>query len=244
MAQGEDSPRASSSSSSDGAHTGLPFDHDSTRFDPSAMPQDYAVFYLNEAEAAGPPRTVTPYMRACAHYLEEEILAPGNEFARNVWEQLGAGIPFVGFMAMIFGIAFAFDPERVGMHRFGWCLFAAGALMFVVPIARMLIASRANRRGYAHVLKEGRLARATVGKVLVNDGITRELRFTDPVCRDGVLQYDRQWVILHEISVSIEGSTFDFVTYRPEIISVFQPGASVPVLWSPRWPKHFVPVRT
>ena len=112
-----------------------------------------------------------------------------------------------------------------------------------VPVVSAFLAERARRRGFIRVLEQGRRVTAVVRKVMVNDGITRELRFVNPVERNGVLQFERQWVIMHEITLAVEGVEFASVTYRPEIISVFQQGASVPVLWHPEWPKLFFPIQ-
>lgn len=37
----------------------LNLDHNAESFDPGQLPQNFAVFYLNMDEAAGPPGTIT-----------------------------------------------------------------------------------------------------------------------------------------------------------------------------------------
>jgi len=185
-------------------------DHDSTEFDPNAMPQDYAVFFLNEAEAAGPPRKVTPYMQACAHYMAEEVKSRKefgfveNEFQVFLGNLVGA-IPFVGFMLMIFGFAIALDPkpEHADYHWIGWLMLAGGAVA-AVPIAfRRLMQGRWRRQEYHRVLLHGMLTQATVVESTTLTGLARELRCHKLVEQDGVMTYERQWINHEAFTVAI-----------------------------------------
>jgi len=222
-------------------------DHDSTEFDPDDMPQDYAVFFLDPSEAAGPPRTVTPYMRACAHYMTEEAKSR-KEYgfvANRVQAFLGnlvAVIPFVGFMIMIFGLPLAFDPERVSLHWVGWLMSAVGAIALVPIVTWRLTRDRSRRREYHRVLLHGTLTHATVVGCTTLEGLVRELRFHKPVEQGGVTTYERQWINHVAVTISIGDQELEFVTARPELLGVFQPGARVPVLWYKDCPRLFIPV--
>ncbi len=94
----------------------ISIDHDAEKFDPDEMPQDYGVFFLNRKEAEGPPRKITPYMRAVVYYLAEEVAPPGEDkIVSGTFERIKSLIPWAGFFMLIFGIPLALDPDRVKM---------------------------------------------------------------------------------------------------------------------------------
>lgn len=219
--------------------------HDAESFDPAQLPQDYAVFYLNSEEAAGPPRTVTPYMKACAFYLANELdYSDGKKgFIGRLWARIGGGLMWAGFFMMIFGVPLAFDPGRVQLHWLGWVMAILGLLFFGGHWAAILAEILMSRRGYDQVLAKGNIHQAVVKQHLVEDGMVRELRFHKPVMDNGVPIFERQWVMRSWITISIENTETEFTTFRPEIIEVFDAGKKIPVLWNRKWPELFIPIK-
>lgn len=189
-------------------------------------------------------------MRACAYCLEQDVNLPeDSDFAFNhsLWDRIkGLSTP-IGFFMLVFGLplafAPAFDPERAGLSRLGWLLSFLGLLLAAGSFIKLAIKSKRIKAGYNFILANGTLFDAVVQEHLVYDGLVRELEFHKPILKDGVPTFFRQSVMMSIITININHNKIKFVTFRPEIIGVFNAGATIPVLWHPKWPKLFIPVQ-